>query len=231
MFGMSWPREMRPAPIAPTLIRLPGDALPKTVAGTIAGNPAATVVTAAALPADAKNSRRECFLAMVSDLQCQPLRLGLRLQRELHREERVRLRHRGFRPVDDVRHEPRPERQIAVLAVDVACLLLIDDEQMVAAGTAADVDILSQLDVALGAEDRQPSVAPRRQAVGSEPVQPDVARAAVAAEHHVAEVLELGPVLVRHVAGLRRDDVGLRRARVEEELIDLVRPDVDENPA
>ena len=143
----------------------------------------------------------------------------------------MRLRHRGFRAVDDVRHELGAERQIAILAVDVACFLLIDDKQMVAAGTARDVDVLPQFDVALGAENRQPSIAPCRQAVGGEPVQPDVTGAAVAAEHHVAEVLELGLVLVRHVAGLRRDDVGLRRARVEEELIDLVRADVDEDPA
>jgi len=62
---MSCPREIRPTPIAPTLIRLLGDVLPKTVAGTIAGNPAATVVAAAALPAVARKDRRDCFFAML----------------------------------------------------------------------------------------------------------------------------------------------------------------------
>src|SRR5262245_59101304 len=39
--GMSWPREMRPVPIAPTLIFLLGAAAPKTEAGTIEGKPEA----------------------------------------------------------------------------------------------------------------------------------------------------------------------------------------------
>jgi hypothetical protein len=118
----------------------------------------------------------------------------------------------GLGPVDDVRDQARTERQLDVLAVDVARLLAVDNEEMVAAGTAGDVDVLPQLDVALGAEDRQPPVAPGREAVGREPVQADVARAAVAAEHHVAEVLELRLVLVGDVGDLRRHDVGLRRA-------------------
>src|SRR4051794_40979464 len=58
MFGMSWPREMRPAPIAPMLMRLLGDADPKTDAGTMAGKPAAADATAAALPTDDRNDRR-----------------------------------------------------------------------------------------------------------------------------------------------------------------------------
>lgn len=47
--GMSWPREMRPVPIAPTLMRLPGAEAPKTDAGTIAGKPATSVALLAVL--------------------------------------------------------------------------------------------------------------------------------------------------------------------------------------
>jgi hypothetical protein len=47
-----------------------GAVRPNTVDGTIAGNPAAIVVTAAVFPADARNVRRDCFvfsrLAMMS---------------------------------------------------------------------------------------------------------------------------------------------------------------------
>ncbi len=39
MPGMSWPREIRPTPIAPTLMRLLGAAAPSTDAGTIDGKP------------------------------------------------------------------------------------------------------------------------------------------------------------------------------------------------
>ena len=42
--GMSWPREMRPAPMAPMLMRLEGAVAPKTELGTMAGNPAAMAV-------------------------------------------------------------------------------------------------------------------------------------------------------------------------------------------
>src|SRR5688572_10084898 len=52
---------MRPVPIAPMLIRLLGAADPKTDAGTMAGNPAATDETAMPLPAALRNSRREAL--------------------------------------------------------------------------------------------------------------------------------------------------------------------------
>ena len=53
---------------------------------------------------------------------------------QLHRQKRVRLRHRRLGAVHDVGDEARPEGELDVVAVDVARLLLIDDEQMVAAG-------------------------------------------------------------------------------------------------
>ena len=143
----------------------------------------------------------------------------------------MRLRHRRLGAVQHVGDEAAPERQIDVRAVDVARLLLIDEEQMVAAGPAGDIDVFAQLDVAVGAEDGQTSVAPGRQPVGREPVDTDVAGAAVPGQHHVTEVLELRTVLVRDVADLRGDDLGARRSGVEEELIDLMRPDVGQDPA
>ncbi len=57
--GRSCPREIRPVPMAPTLMRLLGDAAPNTDEGTIAGNPATTEEATAACPADARNRRRD----------------------------------------------------------------------------------------------------------------------------------------------------------------------------
>src|SRR5215472_19319174 len=52
--GMSWPREMRPTPIAPTLMRLEGALCPKTDAGTMAGKAAPAAMAAPPL----RNLRR-----------------------------------------------------------------------------------------------------------------------------------------------------------------------------
>ena len=143
----------------------------------------------------------------------------------------MRLRHRRLGAVDDVDDELLAVGQRDVAAVDVARLLLIDEEQVARARPAADVDVLADLDEAVGAENRQPAVAPGRQAVGREPVDADVAGAAVAAQHDVAEVLERRVLRVMDVADLRRDDLGLRRAGEVEELIGLVRADVAEDAA
>ena len=58
MPGRSWPREMRPVPMAPTLIRFDGDAAPSTDDGTIDGKPLATTDAASPDPAVARNVRR-----------------------------------------------------------------------------------------------------------------------------------------------------------------------------
>ena len=56
---MSWSREIRPTPIAATLMRLPGDVLPKTVAGTMAGAAPSRDAAAAPLPVEARKERRD----------------------------------------------------------------------------------------------------------------------------------------------------------------------------
>ncbi len=102
---------------------------------------------------------------------------------------------------------------------------------MLPSGRFGDVDVLADLDEAVGAEDRQPAVAPGREAVGREPVDAHVSGAAIAAQHHVAEVLEPRVLRVIEVPDLRGHDVGARRAGEEEELIGLVRADVAEDAA
>src|SRR3954449_4312040 len=58
MPGRSWPREMRPVPMAPTLMRFEGDAAPSTEDGTIDGKPLATTDAARPEPAVARKVRR-----------------------------------------------------------------------------------------------------------------------------------------------------------------------------
>ncbi len=156
-------------------------------------------------------------------------RLGL--QRQLGGEEAVLLAHRGLGPVQHVVDQPRAVGQRLGAAVDVLRAFAIDEEEVVAAGPAGDVDVLAQLDVALGAEDRQPPVAPHAQALRREPVDADVAGAAVAAQQHFAEVFELRRVRVGVVGDVRGHDLGARRAGEVQELVALVRGDVAQDAA
>ena len=93
---------------------------------------------------------------------------------------------------------------------------------MVAARPASDVDVLAQLDVALRAEDGQPPVTPGAEAIRGEPVHANVAGAAVAAQHHVAEILQARVLGMGEVRHLRRDDLGRGGAGEEQELVGLV---------
>src|SRR5262249_49322201 len=61
MPGRSWPREMRPVPMAPTLMRLPGDVAPNTDEGTMAGKPATTEEAMTPFPAVARKRWRSIF--------------------------------------------------------------------------------------------------------------------------------------------------------------------------
>src|SRR5581483_3683327 len=61
--------------------------------------------------------------------------------------------------------------------------------------------------------------------------EPHIAEAAVAAQHHVAEVLKLRVIRMPHVGNLRLHNFRLRRACVIEKLIHLVRTDIAQNAA
>src|SRR4051812_8327249 len=150
------------------------------------------------------------------------LRLVLRADRELRCKEGVLLWHRRLGAIHHVVDELPAVRRLHPLAVDVVRPLLIDDEEMIAAGPAGDVDVLAKLDVAVGAEDGHATIAPGREPIRSEPVHPDVARASVSAHHDVAEVLELWMVRMPDVPHLRGDDLARGRAGEEEELVELV---------
>ena len=155
----------------------------------------------------------------------------LGLQYQLRRKQCLRLRLSSLGSVDDVGDELRTEGQWNIAAIDIADLLLIDDEEMIASRASGDVRVFAQLDIAFGAEDEEPAVAPGSEAVGCEPVNTHVTDAAIAAKHHVTEVLEFRMLRMVDIADLRGDGLGRSGARVEEKLIDLVRTDVGENAA
>jgi len=82
--------------------------------------------------------------------------------------------------IGDVGHELRPKGQRDVLAVDISHLFLIDDEQVVGGHIARYVDVFAQFDIAFGAEQEETPVTPNRETFGREPVDADIAGAAVA---------------------------------------------------
>src|SRR5690606_33318398 len=73
--------------------------------------------------------------------------------------------------------------------------------------------------------------APSAQSVRREPIDPYIARPAVAGDDHVAEIFELRILRMRQVTRLRRDDLRLRAVRVVEKLIRLMRADVGQDAA
>ena len=167
---------------------------PSTDDGTMDGKPATTDAAPSPFPAAARKSRREGRTASLSrhvelllsagryeaplSGQAHALRLFLRLEHQFGREETMLLRHRRLGAVHDIGDQRAAVRQHHILAIDVARLLLVDEKQMALARPAGDVDVLPHLDEAVRAEHSQPPVAPRRQAVGREPVDADVAGAA-----------------------------------------------------
>src|SRR5436853_6442212 len=92
--------------------------------------------------------------------------------------------------------------QLDIATVHVARLLLVDEEQVISARTASDVDVLPQLDVSIGPEDRQPAITPGAESIGREPVHAHVAASAIATQEHVAEVVQLRELRMREVRDL-----------------------------
>ena len=95
----------------------------------------------------------------------------------------------------------------------------------------SDVRVLAQFDVPFGSLDEEPSVSPGRQAVWREPVDANVAVTLVRAEDHFSEVLESRRIGHGRVFDMCMGDLGGVGSGEMQELVDLVRADVAENPA
>src|SRR5579863_181707 len=129
MPGMSCPREMRPTPMAPTLMRLLGAYCPNTEAGTMAGKP-----RAAAAPRPVfRTERRVTFifievfiLPSLLILESDELRVLLRLDHEFRRQQALFLVLGYVGTIHDVCHKLRAERELHAVAVDIARLLAVN---------------------------------------------------------------------------------------------------------
>src|SRR5262245_56561369 len=120
------------------------------------------------------------------------------------------LRHRGLCSIENVRNQLLAVRERLLRAVDIPGLLLIYEKQMTRSWSAADIDILAYLDEAISPEDCEPSIAPGRQAIGSEPIAADVAAPLVTPEHRIAKILEPGILRMIDIPDLRGHNVSSR---------------------
>ena len=87
--------------------------------------------------------------------------LVLRLDHQLRDEQTKRLILRYMRTIDNVSDKLRAEGQIHVVAVDITSLLSIDNKEVVSRLLNRNIDIFSDLDVALRSENEEPPIAPR----------------------------------------------------------------------
>ena len=142
-------------------------------------------------------------------------------------------RHSLLGALEAVENQLAEEREANIAATgDAVLALAIDKEKLLAAVGCGDVDVFAQLDVALGAEDEQASVAPRSKASRREPIHAEVAgRAIVGDEVAFPEILQLRILWVRDIPRGGVDDLGVFGTREKKELFDLVAADVAQDAA
>lgn len=102
---------------------------------------------------------------------------------------------------------------------------------MVRAGPALDIEIFPKLDCPFRANNEQPSITPGRQAIGGEPIDPDIAGGLAGGQVNIAVILKAGRVGIGAVRGARRQNLRILGAGEKQELFALVRGDVDQHPA
>ena len=156
----------------------------------------------------------------------QRLRVLLCFQHQLCRQQCLVLVLRHMRPVHNIAHKLRSERQHHIAAVDVLSLFLIHEKEVITALPTTNVDVFSDFDVALSSKYEESPIAPRSEALRSEPIHADVSSTPAAMKDHVAEILELRLVVVIYICNLRRCDIGHGRSGEVDELIRLMRSDV-----
>ena len=144
---------------------------------------------------------------------------------QLGHRENVVLFHGGFGAsgyvVDDQRVVVRNRQRDAV---DVVAPRAVDDEEMVFAGSPVNVHIFSNLDIAIGAEDRQAVVAGGvRKTVGEYQLDPEKAFGGGTAQEYLAEFLKPRMRGIGEVADGAGNDFGIRRIGKIEEVVDLRR--------
>ncbi len=102
---------------------------------------------------------------------------------------------------------------------------------MVDALSALQVDIFPQFDLAFGAIEEQPAIAPVRQGVGSVPVEPDIGLGIAADEIDLAEVFEQRMVGIVEIADRGMGDLGAVEPGEMQILVNLVCADIGKDAA
>ena len=102
---------------------------------------------------------------------------------------------------------------------------------MIPTWRTGNVDTLPQFDIPLGSQNEGPFVAKRPQGIWSEPVHAKISKAAIAMDHHVAEVLEFRAMAVIHIRHLRHRHLRHGGSGEVNELVGLVRAEVAESAA
>src|SRR6185437_3112538 len=99
-------------------------------------------------------------------------RMHLRLDRELGCEKALRLILCRVGSIDDVIDKLRTKLKRQIVTVNISGLILIDDEEIIPLLAHGDIGVFPQLDIAVRAQDEEPSIAPCAEPKGSEPIEP-----------------------------------------------------------
>lgn len=132
------------------------------------------------------------------------------------------LRHGGFSAVYHIVDELFSVGHVNLGAIEVPGLLLVDQEKVVPALFAGNVDVFPHLNVPIGAQNEGSAITPGTQAIGSKPVDPDIARSLGTPHDHIAKVLVYGVLSCTKIANLRKRHLSLCGPCVKQELVALV---------
>ncbi len=143
----------------------------------------------------------------------------------------MRLCHGGLGSVDNIVDQLCTIRQRHVATIDVARPLLVNQKEMIRAGSAGDVDVFSDLDVAIRPQHGEASIPPAFQALRCKPVHANIPCAAIAAQQQLSKILQLRVCGVMPVGHLCRHHLSPSGAGEEEKLLGLMGGDVGDDSA
>ena len=114
----------------------------------------------------------------------------------------MRLCHRRHGAVANVVNQLLSIRPLDLTAIEIVNTLLVNEEQVISARASLDVNVFSQLDVAVRAENGEAAIAPDALALRRVPIHADVACAMLTSQQHIAEISEFGMLRMFEVADL-----------------------------
>jgi len=85
------------------------------------------------------------------------------------------LRHRCLCAIKYVVNQLASIGKVVVVAIEVTCLFLVGQVEMVATRASTDVTVFADLDKSICTDYRESAIAPGAEAVGSKPINADIA--------------------------------------------------------